>query len=367
MDWRAAESQLDEEIFGQKLTPQDFYRSMMIKFFMSDAASADEDVSMAKAFMKFTYDNRELLKGFAGAYESPQTFDFRNVGVLLENDSMSYLTHRSMLLTDATLMSHQGEPTHSFLKIPDSGGDKHVYRDQSLVSSCADLTELGNWLKDYRELLIQGDVFYYPRIHAWETAEDWSFSGHVDPTPSLVEGDHLFDALVSSGKVIRRQGDDPVRTKLVQMVAEIELPFVDSVSGRDFSKICCDERQALESFRDFLRGQFLELLANEGSESFARNLARIGIEIRRGTRALARDYRAAHKKTAIQVTGASIGTVVASLVAIDAELYQHLPAIVGVGGGVAAILGLSESLLDRLGKARSDEHYFLWLLRSPSS
>jgi hypothetical protein len=358
--WLEAERLIDNQIFGQDLQPKEFYGSLMTKFFMeqnSNTASGEEDV--AKSFIGFIFKNDHYFRKIS---EYKNKSRFWNVALLSENASLSFLTKRSLLLSDTTLLGHSNEPNIVYDISYDTGSGKLVYTDTYYLSNCPDLSELGTWLTACQPLLESGEAFYYPKTAEQYHQEDWSPGGEL--REEIFNTDHIFDALITSRKVVEL-GELSSHTKnLIHMITEIEIPVIDNVSIENFTKITCDEHESFEIFRDFLRQNFLDLLENEGNEHFEKNLQKIGININSGARKIASDIKQLRRKTAIRSIQAAIGFVVATLVAINSNFASNIAPLLGSAGGLTSFLGIIERHQDEFSKLKGDNFYYIWLLEN---
>jgi hypothetical protein len=364
-DWYWAEEDTDDKIFSQDLEPNERYSALMTKFFTSENIDELTETELAKKFMDFMHSNHKYLTAIKKEITSRSTFDLRNVSILTSDTPLSWMTKRALLIADSTLLGH---PTNKFTEYKTEGfctdPAYDIWEDVTYCTNCPDLLELGYWLKRCRGLLERGDVFYYPKVKVERVRTQ--YQGYQQFDWGTTE-DHLYDALVSSRKIVQNMRDNPLKADFIRAIIEIvkiHLPFVGRVDLSAFSKISCDEHRRLETFRSFFREQFLELSSNEGSVSFDRNLQRIGIRIRNGVRALASDFRSLRRKAAFQSVGATIGTVVATLLAINSEVFPMLPTILGPSVGLTVFLKFIEEDYEKLSRLKDSPYYYLWILES---
>ncbi len=128
----------------------------------------------------------------------------------------------------------------------------------------------------------------------------------------------------------------------MRVIVQLEVPFIDNVDMSDFAKISCDERVYLDKFRDHIREHFIDILGKEGDPFFDKELQKVGIKLRNGTRSLASDIQAMGRKAAFRAAGAVVCTTMATLVAINSSLFQAWSAVLGPGGGLVAFLKIIE-------------------------
>ena len=113
-----------------------------------------------------------------------------------------------------------------------------------------------------------------------------------------------------------------------------DLPFIDGVGLADFSRITVEEFASYSAFRDFLRQCFLELDDSQNDTQSDRELVRLGLRINDQVRAAHAEIEKARRKRAVAVTGAMIGTVTATLVAVYGPALQTAIGTIGAGGGL---------------------------------
>lgn len=357
-DWHEAEKILDQRIFGQTLVPNEIYGALMTKFY----SSVELDISpndLAIAFIKFIQSNKDHLKQIAAPNAENNLHNFRNISLLAQNTELSYLTKRSLFLADSTLLGHAFEPEIKYDW--SSYTPEHIYEpvtsETHCYTNCPNFAELGSWLKACKGLLENGDLFYYPKTKIVSRSYDW----HAPEEVSTNE-DYLYDAVVSSRKIVEPITNDLWKTSLARVITQVEVPYLDHVDLIHFSKISCDEHHHLEVFRDHMREQFLDIFNNEGNESFDQNLQRIGINLRKGVRGLTSDMKSLNNTTALQTIGATIGTIAATLVAINSSLFDAWATVLGAGGGLAVFLKTVESHKEKQRLLENSPYYYLWLL-----
>ena len=74
-------------------------------------------------------------------------------------------------------------------------------------------------------------------------------------------------------------GATPVKSQLVHPVLEMDLPFIEGVDLRDFSRITVDEFDSFRAFRDFMRMGFLSIDEALNGVQSQRQLAKIGLQM----------------------------------------------------------------------------------------
>lgn len=293
------------------------------------------------------------------------------------------LTKRLMLVSDVLLMSDDysaeftqlsqaSEPTlvtstrlnlataaNPFANDQDYTGDAYYpslnSTDTHYGIHCPDTGRLGRWLLNAERLMRAGSCWYLP---AFSTYDQEIRNGRPQqvtdgPTPA-------FDFLIRGRKAVAQESTPVTKSKIVRPIIEIDLPFVDNVSMRDYAEIMTHEIPSAAAFKDFLRERFLDIEPALESEQSQIALAKLGIEIRNGLRDIEAQLQQIRTKRAFNASGAVIGTVTATLVAIYGPALAAAVPVLGAAGGLWQVL---QSYADNDPKQqRSDKWYFVWNL-----
>jgi hypothetical protein len=212
--------------------------------------------------------------------------------------------------------------------------------------------------------LLNGDVFYYPDISIerdeWDPHE---FTPHQTKEISI---GRLTDVIVENRKLVDVLVRRPVASRLVRVVLEIDLPYIENTDLGTFARIMSDEREALERFRDLLRSSFIDLKKSEDSDHFESEMTKIELDLRQGVRKLSSDMRAMSRKRAFEATGGALVLATAILIAVGGTGFGSLPAILGSGGGLLAALKILEENIARKRVLTESPYYYIWLLSTKS-
>lgn len=337
------------------------YADLMVSFFKSlDKETERNPETLALAYANFFRESG--ARSFDTNIVLPPTANINNVSILSNSTPLSFLTKRAALVADTTLLTHYGETKHQFWhysdsppKAPNDGDTTDCYL------RCPNLIELGNWIRDCKPLLLTGDMFYFPDIVVEHERESWH-DGDVIATTSEESIHPLCEVVIENRKLVDSLPSVAIKSRYIRPILEIDLPCVDNVDLSTFCKITLDEKEATEQFRDHLRLKFLDMKENEESEFFDSNLAKIGIEIRDGVRKLNSQLSSIRHQRAFQVTGAAVGVIAASLVAINNAALSSLPEILGTSGGIFAIAKAVEQYIVEKKKIQDSPYYYLWLI-----
>lgn len=295
------------------------------------------------------------------------------LGLAVEDDADGFerVTKRAALVSDTLLLSHQEKETIHYIggiKNPSgriesmSGGIIDQWSDMDYGGRarygmhCPDLEWLGRWLLDGRPLLEAGLAWYLPTYSSsWHEIKD-SISRQVTPA----ERAHAVDYLVKDGRAIDSSGANPIKSALIRPVLSTDLPFIDGVGLRDFSRITVEEFDSYSAFRDFLRLRLLELDSAMNVVDSDRALARLGLEIQNEIRSLQADMGRARRKRLLVGSGATIATVGATLIGVYGPALQSAVATIGATGGIWSFI---TNLADNDTKSlRENKWNYAWLL-----
>lgn len=339
------------------------YTKSMKSFFRElDKDAVNDPGKLAIAFANHFW-NREKSH-HAQEVSIPQD-RLNNVSILTRDTSLAFLTKRASLVADTTVITHHREKLYEFWSYYEERGPEWNSYPQhtKCYIRCPDIVELGSWLRNCRDLLLNGDVFYYPDILI-ERQEDnryYDEAGEVKTQEASIAP--LCELIIQSKKITASTSGALIKSQLIKPVLELELPYIENIDLETFSKITTDHTDATQRFRDFLRLKLLELADNEGAVNFERNLTKIGLEIKDGVRAIDADFKAMSRKTAFQVTGATIAATTATLVAINSSAFGALPQILGTSGGILALVNALEQYLSEKTKLQDSPYYYLWLFK----
>jgi hypothetical protein len=316
----------------------------------------------------------------------------------IESPDFEQLTRRAALVSDTLLLSHDGTAklheldvkVWSGLNTPLSTDERHAIMGHNLLIGageydgsfehpddkrvknsdsvqvygmhCANLEALGRWVRDTKPLLTAGLVWYLPR-YSIETRA--ALNGKILQRVDLPERFQAVDYLIRDGRAVDASGAEPLKSRLVRPVLQVDLPFIEGVNLRDFSKITVGEFAAFSAFRDFLRHSFIDMDDAMNAVAADRELVKLGLQIKDQVRAVGVELGKARRKRAVSVTGAVIGSVGATLVAVYGPALAAAVAAVGAGGGLWGIIHAATENSTRY--LREDKWYYVWMMDKKSS
>jgi hypothetical protein len=324
--------------------------------------------SVARSYAKYFWDNHKgTLRDQEGLVRNPF-----HVGLGVQIGDLHTVTKRVTLVSDTLLLSDNwsggyyeieryrsdldgldGEALGRFGPAFHKGHDEDYYGIRT-----PNMTTLGNWILSAEHLLRAGLTWYLP---SYCKSHETTIGKTRQDAASPVDQKNIIDFFVGGRKAIDASGVSPNKSKIVRPVLEIDLPFIDGVGLRDFSRITIDEFNSYRAFRDFLRKEFLKLDDALDSVQSEREMMKIGIEIREQVRANEAEMSRIKGKRAVAASGAVVGTVGATLVAIYGPAIQPALAVLGASGGLWAIVqAATENSLRTVRNAKP--WYYVWAL-----
>lgn len=300
------------------------------------------------------------------------TFD---IGIASAGTSLTLLTKRVVLISDTLLLAHRGAGKHRNLGVyqgyeapaPDLDA---AYNQQSVDDyyhslgnrihvgmTCPDYAALGQWVLDAEPLLTTGLAVYLP---------SYSIRGsHVTDKETrdapTRDDDFLPNLVVRGRQIIEETNTHPLRNALVRPVLDIDLPFIDGIDLHQFGNITREEFDSYTAFRDFLRLRFLELDDAINAVQSQRELVKIGLTIADEVRANRVEMSKATTRRAVMASGALLGSVAATLVAVYGPALQTAIGAIGATGGLWGVIqAMSDNNIRRM-RDGTPWHY-VWVL-----
>lgn len=326
---------------------------LFFEYLPEEDARSPEKVALRYAYYLAGRDYRSMLQ-----IDKRTTRSRFYVGLGVDSVDLDWITMRGALISDTLLLTHSRDA-------PQQGQADHRL---SYKFNCPSLPALGDWVLGAAPLLKAGIAWYLPRYsHVRETHTVSPRSALVDSwfgvethDTGLMDTSKEIDYLIRDGRAIDVSGGHPVMGRLVRPILEVDLPFIDGVDLREFSKITTGEFASYDAFRDFLRGRLLAADQGVNSVTPDTELVKIGLEIKDGIRSVAAKMAQARRSRAVGATGAIVGTVGAILVAVYGQTLAEAVAIAGASGGVWQIIQAAAENSPR--SLRDDKWYYVWLL-----
>ncbi|MBP2063733.1 hypothetical protein [Streptomyces iranensis] len=314
-----------------------------------------------------------------------------SVGLTIDSGKFEDLTKRTILISDTLLLSHgwtapycevgEYNPTEwgvllaaaneartrqYTLPREDNGNWRHRQVNYTALSygmHCPDLAALGTWLLQAESLLKAGLAWYLP---SYSTRGQQMVQGVRQP-PQAVEQVAAVDYIIRHGRLIDPSESNPVKDRLIRPVLEIDLPFIEGVTLKDFSKITTGEFDSYRGFRNFLRSSFLSMDQALNGEQTQIELTKLRLEIEDQVQAMRAEFLAARRKRVWAVTGAVAASTAALLIAVNGSVLERVLTTLGFTtagtfwGAITARVENSPHVI------KSGKWYYVWILSKKSS
>ncbi|MFC8127808.1 hypothetical protein [Streptomyces sp. NPDC057302] len=283
-----------------------------------------------------------------------------HVGLSTESIGLAALTMRAALVSDTLLLTHENhEVGHRLGEYTFSGIPNKMYGAASRESikygiHCPSLERLGEWILGAERMLKMGLVWYLPNYWTQSLTFNTGYFGRI----------HAVDYLIRNGRAVDASGAEPIKSQVVRPILQIDLPFIEGVDLRTFSKITADEFDSYVAFRGFLQSSLLAIDDSLNAVQSERELLRLGMDIKDQVRSMRFEMQKARRKGAVSASGALIGSVGAILVAVYGPALQAAIATVGASGGVWSIIHSAAENNTR--HLREDKWYYVWALAKES-
>lgn len=320
-----------------------------IKHFFNDIDQSilNTPVELAKSFLYYIMSNNLSC---SNAIDS-------NISILSDDESLDFITKRSLLISDNLLLSNKSI--------------KHVriYSDHSLSDSERvtsyhtrnnNLYALGVWLKNVRSLLINGNITYIPcsyKVTFERGGLDWTFRS---TKKRFNINSNLHNNIIQSKKLICSSSE--ITSSYLKPVLSLEIPIIDDVDLETFSNITLDNLDSAKRFQNYLKLSILDTNANDLSD---RMLAKISLDIQSQLDDMQHMYQKTIDRYRLSSTISCVSTITAVLLCINANIPEVIKIVSGISSGCGLVPFLQSnierfSLTDSL---KDNKCYYLWVLQ----
>ncbi len=272
------------------------------------------------------------------------------------------ITKKAILVSDTLMLSQDstgeyvklGEYTEAHRIADGASYGVPITHHAEYGMRCTDLEGLGRWILDSEQLMKAGLLWFLPpyvRSTSSGTLGWTTQSSFRSPVDYLVKDRRAVDA----------SGATPVKSKVIRPILEMEIPYIDGVSLRDFSKITTNEFDSYSAFKNHLRQKLLEMDdAIENTQSATR-LAALEEEIKGGVAEVDAKMGVASRARWWASSGATLCTVTVALTAVqDPKL---LPLVAATGMSNQGIGNLYERYREtRRKQFRGEKWYYMWTI-----
>lgn len=279
-----------------------------------------------------------------------------NISVVTMDRDFGSFVKRSSLIASQLAIGHDGatRATRIYGEMIERSFTDYGWKNYYI--NCPDLAELSRLLLDAELLIRTGKVIYIPAVYTrYEDADRLGSEGI--PLPRTA-----FDLLLKGGRLTQLSTDISLGSRLAIPLMRLNLPVLENVSLRDYSRILTGEPEAHSTFSDYLRGRLLELDGEGDERAIQRGAAKIDIELRDGLRGSRAEMEKLTRRKAVQATGATLAFCAATLVAVAGSSFAQYVGLVGASGGAVGLAAMANEYINDRSAARLKPFYFLWLL-----
>lgn len=297
-----------------------------------------------------------------------------NFSVATDNSSLNFLTKRLVLISDKVLITH---PSQKYIpqygrrdiissikynkirtsELASEGDFITKIREEILVNGPG-FTKIGEYVRQCKELIQDETLIYLPNFQTISTRNvelsDWPNSKRISSS--------WVDAVMMNKKIAEIKTQNLIKSKYLFPIVDINLPIIDNADLRSFSTITSDEKSQINSLRIFLREKFLDIDHIQESETYYSDIEKIGLEIEKNINLIKSDFKSLSRKRAFQLSGSTVASIVATLVAADKEIFDMLGQILGTSGGVYLFFESFKSSNLEKKKIQQNPTYYFWLL-----
>ncbi|MFJ5726336.1 hypothetical protein [Streptomyces sp. NPDC093149] len=336
-----------------------------------DSLSEQERTSTQHVALKYArtlYPSYERLLSSKVASTSPYY-----VGLSSEMGSFTRVTKRIVLVTDTMLLSEHGigavhelgeqsQMVREYNFMGDAGLTDTVERRYLYGMVTKDLAKLGQWLLDTEPLLRSGLVWYGPVFTEGSTGRDEP----PGPLPSF--SDRSIDFVVQHGRAVDLSRTKPLASRVVRLILDTDLPFMDGLSLANFAQVTSDEFDSYIQFRDFMRSKLLEV--DDALEAVDSQVAveRIALSIRDELNAATAEMSRAARSRALARSGAVLGSTSAVLAAVRPEALQGaLATSATLAAGATGLWPTIQAFADIKPKRSHGKWHYVWVLQKKTA
>lgn len=289
-----------------------------------------------------------------------------NIGLQDEIGNFEQLTKRAVLVSDTLLLSHGPHAPYRPIGVKSQTEDETDFdtgrwqlgttRTIHFGIHCPDMTALGTWLLEAQPIIKAGLAWYLP---SYTASTEYSGRETQSFPPSRVSA---VDYIMRGGRLIDPSESRPVKDRLVRLVLEIDLPFIDSVTMGDFSKITIDEFDSYKGFRGFLRTSFLSMSEALNSEQSQLELTKLRLEIEDQVSAMESDLRAVKRKRTLGAVGATVASTAALLIAVEGSVMERVLTTLGLTTAGTFWGAIREKVENGHRVIENGKWYYVWVL-----
>lgn len=356
----------------------DVARQMRKVFGRFPAGSRQDPAKAAEAYGRLMFTTERSFRSRVRGERNFRRTSF-DVGLTDAGSGFGHLTTRAALISDSLLLSHGTETPYRHLgkaedvivhTNPDTlqadGRDKHTIH---YGMHCPDLVALGTWLIAAEPLIKEGLSWYLPSYSTRRESSSligWSVHASAEDEHTPMSQVSAADYLMRGGKLIDPSGSSPSESRLVRPVVQIDLPVVEGVRLRDFSRITVDEFDSHKRFHDFLRTHFPSMTEALNAEQSQSELTRLRREFVDQLGVVRTEFVAAARRSPLGAVGAKVASTSARLVAVDGSVMRRVLATPGLTTAEAFWAAVDDVVENHPRATPNGQWRYVWILSRKS-
>ncbi len=323
-----------------------------IFFNQVDKKQSKEDI--AKDYLFFVRENERFLKLATLNFSNRLS----NIALATTDYNLDFIAKRNMLISENPIVGFSGECNTIYEQDEGAFRAYDISTVTAYQTNCPDLEQLGNWLIACEPLLCEGLLTYIPTL----VTEDFDTNGAIRYSSNNISNDLVFDAVISNKNVSFLNEPSLKKSRTIMTIANVEIPIIDQVSTKDWANITIDEYDSFLKFKLLIKEMLCDLIIKENQFDYNNAIEKAGISLEKGFKLLDNDLRKHKIKNTVNTIGGILGTITASLIAINTNLFENAGKIIGSSGTIATLLNLFNQNYDFKIKAEGSEYYYLFLL-----
>lgn len=281
------------------------------------------------------------------------------VTIASEINSFEFITKRASLITDQLILTEQGNTNykiehHQSYSASYNGSDF----DEFVYLKCNNINELGSWLINCKDLLIDGNVLYYPNLHY-----EMSDIGDIKRSGVITELE-IIDAIFENS-LMCRFNKNILSKSMLRPIMTLEIPYIEGIPLTDFSKILLDNQDIIQVFKLELNEQLLSINPESSENELQLICSRIENNMNYEILKIKELYQVNLRKYFKDLITIGIPTASIMLLVINSGINSSIiKEIIGTGAiGLLPLIKTTADYIENRLNIKKNPYFFLWLLR----
>lgn len=281
------------------------------------------------------------------------------------------LVKKSLLISDLTVAHEKkGNVSKRVWGYNDSEANYSASQLDCYVNCLSNnFSDLGSFLDECKPAIINGKIFYYPTYQITFSENFYATSFNMRSDDEIVTWNEKKSAkdiaeLLKYNNSLFDYYTNPIfETNDLIIIDKMELPYIENVEFSTFIDLLNNELDGRNNILKHLRSKLFELKVSANSGAMRYNLRKAGDEIKEGVDEITSLLNKTKHKRIFQISEAFIGTIIATLVAVNIDGFTNIAPFVGAGGGLFSFLKILEDFYYEKKEIKENKFFFLWLLQ----